>query len=197
MQPPCDSVVGRRVLTALAVAVCVGGTSGCPRPSESSRRQATSKAKPSRVRVIVVDDGPFAAVLERQWKARIDNELQLQQMTIEEVESARQLPADMIFYPSACLGVLVERKLITAPSDEIWDDDAVCRPRHIRIAAACGRAVGRTTLCVLVRLSAARSDVPRGYFSGVGSACPANVDGVRRAAASTGPRSTGLVRAAG
>ena len=86
-------------------------------------RADAPKAKPAPMRVVVVDDGPFAEVLERQWKARLDNELQLQQMSIADVESAKQLNADMVFYPSACLGTLVEHNLIAVPSSEALEDD--------------------------------------------------------------------------
>lgn len=80
--------------------------------------------------MVVVEDGPFAAVLERQWKARIDNELQLQQMSIADVEAAKQLNADVVFYPSACLGTLVEHNLIVAPAAEAWDDERYA-PRDV------------------------------------------------------------------
>ncbi|MHB8973182.1 MAG: extracellular solute-binding protein [Pirellulaceae bacterium] len=128
MRPPCLSLLSCRVLTTLAVAILVAGVGGCRRPRDPSGAQAVpdaeakAKSQPSRMRVVVVDDSPFAAVLERQWKARIDNELQLQQMSLEELEAAKQLNADVIFYPSACLGVLVERNLISLPSAEVWED---------------------------------------------------------------------------
>ncbi|MHB8862291.1 MAG: hypothetical protein ACYC6N_07800 [Pirellulaceae bacterium] len=122
MRPICVSLAGSHLRIALTITLLIAGSSGCRHASDPTVARNAPKAKPSRVRVIVVDDGPFAAVLERQWKARIDNELQLQQLTLAELESARRLPADLIFYPSACLGGLVERDLIVPPSAEAWED---------------------------------------------------------------------------
>ena len=105
-------------LSAVVVVFLTIGMSGCgpkPDPSEESADQAL---QPSRMRVIVVDDGPFASALEQLWKARIENELQLQQLTAEQLEKAKQLNADIVIYPSEFLGLLAERRLIAAPSDE-------------------------------------------------------------------------------
>jgi hypothetical protein len=95
---------------------------GCRREAQQSTQEQITAAKPYPVRVIVVDDAPLADVLERQWKARIENELTLTQMTLDQLESARQLNADAVIYPSACLGTLAERELIAAPSSEVLRD---------------------------------------------------------------------------
>ncbi|NLX55096.1 MAG: extracellular solute-binding protein [Planctomycetaceae bacterium] len=117
-----------RYAVVAGAAVCLGAVclgivlAGCDRKTESDVSTAP-QAKPSPMRVVVVADEPFAAVLERQWKARLENELELQQMSIAEVESARQLQADLLFFPSACLGTLVEHDLLAVPSPEALSDD--------------------------------------------------------------------------
>ena len=82
---------------------------------------------------------PLADVLERQWKARIENELTLTRMTVDQVESARQLNADAVIYPPACLGTLAERGLIAPPSSEVLRDAQYARQevfdlqRHVEV----------------------------------------------------------------
>jgi ABC-type glycerol-3-phosphate transport system substrate-binding protein len=114
---------GRRAIVAGAAAFVIAAVGSCRQQESPSDVETAPKAKPAPVRVVVVEDGPFAAVLERQWKARIDNALQLQQMSIADLEAANQLNADVVFYPSACLGTLVEHNLIAAPAAEALDDE--------------------------------------------------------------------------
>jgi multiple sugar transport system substrate-binding protein len=114
----------RSGITAVALTILSCAAVGCqrsdqPQPDEVAAR---SKAKPYPMRVIVADDPALSAAIERLWKARIDNELQLQQVTVAELESARQLPADIVIYPSACLGTLVEHDLLSVPSPEALED---------------------------------------------------------------------------
>lgn len=123
----CDSQTLRQTIAHWLAVLLVGltiGLSGCgpkPDPVEEPGSQALA---PSRMRVLVVDDGPFATALEQLWKARIENELQLQQMTTEDLEKAKQLNADIVIYPSESLGLLAERRLIASPSEENSPDAA-------------------------------------------------------------------------
>ncbi len=114
-----DRTAGRRAMWTGAAAWAVVALSGCPWHDNAPKDQSIPQAKPTPMRVVVVEDGPFAEVIERQWKARIDNELQLTQMSIAQIEAAKQLAMDIIFYPSACLGTLVEHKLVAEPSAEV------------------------------------------------------------------------------
>ncbi len=96
-------------LMIMALAGCNGDAKPAGEPSETQ-----SPARP--VRVIVVGDATFADVLQRQWSARTESELELRQMSIEQLEEVKQLSADIIIYPAACLGTLAHRKLIAPPS---------------------------------------------------------------------------------
>ncbi|MCU0961718.1 MAG: extracellular solute-binding protein [Pirellulaceae bacterium] len=114
----------RHGITAVTLAILSWSAGGCQRPDQPPPDEAAAKAKakPYPMRVIVADDPALAAAIERLWKARIDNELQLQQMTVAELEAARPLPADIVIYPSACLGTLVEHDLLAVPSSEALED---------------------------------------------------------------------------
>ena len=107
------------LLLACAMALAVG-LGGCKRDT-ARENTAEAKRKPSTLRVVVVGDPPLAEALELQWKARIESELKLEQMTVDQLETLKQLNADIIIYPSACLGTLVERDLIASPSADVLD----------------------------------------------------------------------------
>ena len=107
------------LLLACAMALAAG-LGGCKRDT-ARENTAEAKRKPSTLRVVVVDDPPLAEALELQWKARIESELKLEQMTVDQLETLKQLNADIIIYPSACLGTLVERDLIASPSADVLE----------------------------------------------------------------------------
>ncbi len=113
----------RRSGIAVLLTLVMAATWSCQRGSTPAAGEGEPPPKPHPVRLIVVDDPPFAAALEREWKARMEGELKLQQMTVEQLESAKQLTADAIIYPSACLGTVAERKLIAAPSPAAYEGD--------------------------------------------------------------------------
>ncbi len=51
-----------------------------------------------------------------------ESELQLDQLTLDELEEAKKLDTDVVIYPAAALGMLAERKLIAAPSPSALQD---------------------------------------------------------------------------
>ncbi|MFO7906496.1 MAG: ABC transporter substrate-binding protein [Planctomycetota bacterium] len=112
-----------RPITYVVLGVFVLAAFGCgrnPDPKQGIRPKTGRVSGP--VRVTVVDDAPFAKVLQRQWAARTDNELELKQMTGDELEQRRRLDADIVIYPASSLGTLVHRGLIAPPSDSIWTE---------------------------------------------------------------------------
>jgi len=96
---------------------------GCSEPPESGKEREPKAGSVSRpVRVVVVDDAPFATMLERQWSARTPEKLVLTPMSVEQLESQRQLAADIVIYPSECLGTLAQRGLIAPLPESVWVD---------------------------------------------------------------------------
>lgn len=96
---------------------------GCGPTPDASKTGTTEKDEaPEPTRVVVVEDPPFAKMLQRQWSARTRNQLQLKQMTVQELNERRRLNADIMIYPSACLGRLAERNLIVTPPESVWNN---------------------------------------------------------------------------
>ncbi len=91
-------------------------TQGCRQDGQPTNGQAKPKAISRPIRVIIVEDPPFAKMFARQWSARTERKLDLREWTIEQLDQVKQLGADIIIYPSACLGTLAHRKLIAPPS---------------------------------------------------------------------------------
>lgn len=104
-------------VAAFALSIC-----GCPKadidrradPGESVRTHSTP------VRVLVVDDPELAEVIQRQWQARAEGEIQVLQAKASEIvdTGADNLRADAIIYPAGMIGELAERELIVPISDE-------------------------------------------------------------------------------
>jgi multiple sugar transport system substrate-binding protein len=65
--------------------------------------------------VLIIDDPPLAAAVERQWAARADGPLRIQQVTTAELlaEKRRHIAADAVIFPSGLMGELAEQNLIT------------------------------------------------------------------------------------
>ncbi len=110
---------GRAVLLGLVMSTVLS----CHRGSTPTVPEGEPRPTPHPVRIVVVDDPPFADILDREWKARMTGELQLQQLTLAQLESVVQLAADLIIYPSACLGTVAERKLIGTPSPGAYENE--------------------------------------------------------------------------
>ena len=105
----------------LVCGLILSGVIGCQKGQSPATGEGENKPQPHPVRVIVVDDARFAAALDREWKARMEDKLELKQMTVEQLESAKQLIADVVIYPSACLGAVSEHDLIAAPSASAYE----------------------------------------------------------------------------
>src|SRR6478672_5414209 len=85
---------------------------GCPdktakRPANSPTAQA-----PQPLTVLVVDDEPLGQAIAREWKARTEENITIQDVTPAEIASSHRLPGDAIVFPSSLIGDLAERELI-------------------------------------------------------------------------------------
>jgi multiple sugar transport system substrate-binding protein len=78
-----------------------------------------------RLKLLVVDDPAMAGAVARfqgEWKAESGASLEVIQCSQAELLEAKQLSADAVIYPSYCLGVLDERKLLAPLSREFLAD---------------------------------------------------------------------------
>jgi ABC-type glycerol-3-phosphate transport system substrate-binding protein len=84
------------------------------------------------VKVIVIDDPPLAESLERQLRARTEEEVTVKQLKLQEVRTTNplDLDADLIIYPNWMLGELIELKVVLSlPKD--FDDYPEARSSDI------------------------------------------------------------------
>lgn len=90
-------------------------TIGCSRDSEQETTSTQPPTPPPPLTLLVLDDPPLAAAIERQWAARADGRLQIQQTSTADLlsERRRHLAADAVVFPSWLIGELVEQHLIS------------------------------------------------------------------------------------
>ncbi len=101
----------------LSLTGCVKEPEPKPEPDDVDQRPVARL-----VRVAIVDDPDLAVVVERQWKARTDGEIEVRQIASEQLPDATRLSADVIIYPSAWLGTLAEQELIVPLSEETLEN---------------------------------------------------------------------------
>ena len=111
-----DGWFGKHTLWTAALALLVCGCPGAP-PELPEAVDAPAAAP---LRVIVVDDERLSDAIRQQWTARAEGELEIRQMTSEELCDPRRkrLAADAVIYPSGLMGELAERGWILPLSDE-------------------------------------------------------------------------------
>ena len=75
--------------------------------------EPTTSALP--LTVLIIDDSPLAAAIERQWAARTDSQLQIQQATTDELLAQKPLriAADALIFPSGLMGELAEQNVLS------------------------------------------------------------------------------------
>jgi ABC-type glycerol-3-phosphate transport system substrate-binding protein len=93
-------------------------SAGCRKEVEPKPPEVDERPVPRLLRVAIVEDPDLAVVIQRQWKARTEGEIELVDLAAQELNEADQLSADVVIYPSAWLGTLAERKLIEPLSND-------------------------------------------------------------------------------
>lgn len=102
---------------------------GCgPRTIEQAATPASSPARRPGVQltVLVVDDPNLAAainLIRGEWAERSGGELEVGQWSWEELHDAKELPCDVVVYPSRLLGTLVERQWLRPVRDSLLQDE--------------------------------------------------------------------------
>lgn len=112
-QPLRWMLIAVSLLALLTIAGCWGDESTPPQSNSTD-------VKKSPLRVLLVDDASLSEVLEREWTARTDVPLAIEQVTSSELGSAKRLATDVVIFPTAMLGSLAEVNLIAElPSEEV------------------------------------------------------------------------------
>lgn len=102
-----------RLLTSVLSCVLAHAI-GCGEPAPPQQQPQAAKTKPASVRltVAVVDDAPLAAgikLLRGEWAERNGGQLEIKELTVDELLAAKEITTDLIIYPSRLVGGLVER----------------------------------------------------------------------------------------
>ena len=86
--------------------------------TESDKYQAELDLTPTGLlRLLVIDDRSLATILEREWRARSDDEIQVTNDSTSNLlkqldDGLRKLDTDVVIFPSAMLGEFTERKVV-------------------------------------------------------------------------------------
>ncbi len=121
------SKASQLILTSfIAIVICIGV--GCEKKSTSVEESETVKVEiPDELTLLVVGDEDLGGRIKRQWSARRDGQMKIQNQTIAEFESAEfAVPTnvDIVIYPPTMLGELVTREqLREIPSDFLDSDE--------------------------------------------------------------------------
>ncbi len=104
---------------ALALVVCAAG---CPVAAPNSKT-APAAGSASPLKLLVVDDEPLGAAIERQWQSEFEGELEVQAVSRADLSQASRLPGDVIVFPAGDIGQLVERDLVRPLDEAALADD--------------------------------------------------------------------------
>ncbi len=110
-----DKLSYHRCFSLYFAAMMIVITLGCSKDSEHEAKTTQPTTPPPPLMVLILDDPPLAAAIERQWAARADGQLQIQQTTTDDLlsERRRHLAADAVIFPSWLIGELAEQNLIS------------------------------------------------------------------------------------
>jgi multiple sugar transport system substrate-binding protein len=105
------------------LALLVATAAGCSAQEKTPAKGATEARRDIELKLVVVDDPPMAAAIERlraEWKARTGATLAVEQLTNGELFASTSMAegADAVIYPSGQLGLLAERGwIVPLPAD--------------------------------------------------------------------------------
>ena len=100
---------------ALLIAATSWTVTGCREAEQAALPPtATEPESLAPLRVLVIDDPELATVIPRQWQARAERGVAIEQTTTQEFLAAKRkrLGVDAVIYPSGLLGELAQRDLL-------------------------------------------------------------------------------------
>ena len=98
---------------------------GCSQPPEPPPAPEDNAKAGEPLRVLVVDDPLLAEAVQLQWRARADGDIEVQQMSADELVDPRRkrLAADAVIYPSGLIGELAERNWIAPIAKDVFNGE--------------------------------------------------------------------------
>ena len=115
----------RIIVCFMAIALC-----GCPSNSPNSQvnDQPTNEKPALKVdgplQILILDDPEFATVLDREWSALSEHEVQFRNDSADNLltrlrEGASSLDTDIVIFPSPLLGELAENRMLRSLPPEL------------------------------------------------------------------------------
>ncbi|TWT34807.1 type 2 periplasmic-binding domain-containing protein [Blastopirellula retiformator] len=102
--------------------ITLGFTLGCPKPEPPVVEQPRPAGP---FKLLVLDDAPLAEAIEREWQAREERSLELEQSTAAELLKSDKVDADAVIYPPQLLGELIARQWIEPLPADLLDNEAL------------------------------------------------------------------------
>ena len=123
-----DSVFCRSriaLLPSLFLGIAITALVGCSGTTKTVGDKDGEEPKPAGpMKLLVVGDEPLAAAIKRQWQASSEGELVVESVDASSLlgEDAKAPRADIIVYPPALMGDLVQRRFLTPIPQETLRD---------------------------------------------------------------------------
>ena len=83
---------------------------GCQQPTDPAAESDSSNEPTRPLHVTVTDDPELAKSIAREWKSRVGTEITVESITTAQLLESKRVKTDIIIYPSARLGDLVEER---------------------------------------------------------------------------------------
>ena len=96
---------------SLLLAVSLGFV-GCQQPEGPSGDSDSSDQPDQPLHVMVTDDPELAKAIAREWKSRAGTEITVENITTAQLLDSKRFKTDLVIYPAARLGDLVEKRLL-------------------------------------------------------------------------------------
>ena len=115
----------------LALALCTScspSSTTSPEAPAAPAEQDLFSASAVVLRCLVIDDPGLAEAIDREWSARAESELIIEQATLDAgLADLDEFAADVIIYPAALMGELVERRLVIPFPEQILEASVFAR----------------------------------------------------------------------
>ncbi len=114
------------LLIGLAITLLVLPACSRPEPAVDVTANNERAARPEKIGVLIVGDDQIGPVIQRQWAARRDGELDVRDMSVSEfIASGLELSPDIdvVIYPPGLLGELVAKEQIVEIPASVWNDE--------------------------------------------------------------------------
>lgn len=116
--PPHATIGFRTAVIAISLLSAACSQSPSPDPEPRAKTEPKSAAP---LRLLVVDDAPLAAAIQRAWQARADTEIDVQEVSAADLlaPDKTRLSADAVIFPEAWLGAMAERDWLEPMADDV------------------------------------------------------------------------------